>query len=334
LGLALAACAPDAPAPAGGDSADADGPLVIYAGRKDVLVGPLVERFRAETGLEIEVKYGTDAQLIATLQEEGAASPADLLWANTSGALAAADSLLGPAPDSLLARSAAFAPGSGRWVPLSVRFRTLAVAPGRVDTVGLPASVLSLPARADLRGRVGWTPTYSSFQDFVSALRAVHGDAAAQAWLDGMTALQPKAYESNTPMIEALAAGEIDVALTNHYYVMRLLHGGAGSAAPDVALHTFKPGDLGNLALVTGAGILRTSRRPAAAARFLGFLLSAEPQAFVASELHEYPVVGGTPVPPYLMPVERATTLGPALDPSQLTDLEGSLRMLRAADLL
>lgn len=331
LALVLPACAPnDAPAPTGGASADAEGPLVVYAGRRDVLVGPLVERFREATGLAVEVKYGTDAQLIATLEEEGAASPADVFWANTSGALVAADALFAPAPDSLLGRPASFVPEGGRWVPLSVRFRTLAVAPSRVDTAGLPASVVDLPGRADLRERLGWTPTYSSFQDFVTAIRQTAGEDAAAAWLEGMRALRPKAYESNTSMLEALRAGEIDVALTNHYYVFRQTQDGA----TDLAARAFATGDLGNLALVTGAGVLRTSTRPAAAARFLSFLLSDEAQTFVASELHEYPVVAGTDVPSYLVPVERAVGLGPQLDTGVLTDLDGTLRLLRSQDLL
>jgi len=48
-----------------------------------------------------------------------------------------------------------------------------------------------------------------------------------------MQALNPNSYTSNTPMIRALASGEIDVALTNHYYVYQLKHGGAeGGTSP------------------------------------------------------------------------------------------------------
>ncbi|HEX8299823.1 MAG TPA: extracellular solute-binding protein [Rubricoccaceae bacterium] len=358
---ALGACASD-PASSGAAPAavaDADGPLVIYSGRKDVLVGPLVERFERETGIDVEVKYGTDAALLATMAEEGSASPADVFWANTEGALVAAGPRLAGLPDSLTSRPAAFAADSGRWVPVTTRFRVLAVAPSRVDTASLPASVMGLPATAALRGRIGWTPTYSSFQDFVSAMRATEGEAETAAWLDGMKALQPKAYESNAPMLEALEAGEIDVALTNHYYVLRMLEGGeeaevetaeeeaaeqaAEDAAeargeapdgPDVAMHHFAAGDVGNLALVTGAGVLQTSRHTTAALRFLAFLLSPESQAFTAREVHEYPVVRGTPLPDYLMPLDRAVALGPDLDASALSSLDATLALLRGRDLL
>ena len=358
--LALGACRSEAPATATPSAADADGPLVIYSGRKDVLVGPLVERFERETGIDVEVKYGTDAELLAAMAEEGAASPADLFWANTAGALTEAQGLLSPVPDSLLARPAAFVPDSGLWVPVTTRFRVLAIAPSRVDTTDLPASVMELPGETALRGRIGWTPTYSSFQDFVSAMRATEGDAATGAWIDGMKALQPKAYESNAPMIEALEAGEIDVALTNHYYVLRALEGGEEAevetpeeeaaeraaeargeaeganeeARPDLALYHFAAGDVGNLALVTGAGLLSTGTHRTAALRFLSFLLSAEAQAFAAEEVHEYPVVRGTALPAYMMPFDRALALGPDLDPAALADLDSTLDLLRAKELL
>ena len=331
---------------------DAEGPLVIYSGRRDVLVGPLVERFERETGLDVEVRYGTDAELIAALQEEGDASPADILWANTAGALGAAGAgLLDTVPDSLRRMPAAFVPSSGQWVPVTTRFRVLAYNPQRVDTTALPASVMALPQQAALRGRIGWTPTYSSFQDFVTAMRLQHGEDATAQWLEGMKALAPKAYESNTPMLEALAAGEIDVALTNHYYVLRMLNGGEEGevedeeeeeeeeeelARPDasVAMHHFAAGDVGNLALVTGAGLLNTAMHPEAAHRFLAFLLSPAAQAFAADEVHEYPVVPGAALPAYFLPFDRAVALSPSLDFERLSDLEATLDLLRRQGLL
>jgi iron(III) transport system substrate-binding protein len=334
------ACAEDAEeaAPPEAEVADAEGPLVIYAGRRDVLVGPLVERFEQETGLDVEVRYGTDAELLATIQEEGEAARADLFWANTAGALGAASAagLLAPLPDSLLRKPAAFVPSGGQWVPVTTRFRVLAYNPQRVDTTALPASVMDLPQRTDLQGRVGWTPAYSSFQDFVTALRLTRGEEAAAQWIEGMKALAPKAYESNTPMLEALAAGEIDVALTNHYYVLRLLEGDNASAdgPPPVATHHFAEGDLGNLALVTGAGLLRTAAHPTAARRFLAYLLSEPAQAFAVGEVNEYPVAPGTTLPSSFLPFDRAVALSPSLDFERLSDLDATLDLLRRQGLL
>jgi iron(III) transport system substrate-binding protein len=325
------------------DTPEPQEPLVIYSGRSEVLVEPLLDQFRDATGIAVEARYGSDAELLAQLREEGTATPADVYWANTTGALVEADAagMLSDLPDSLRALPDAFVPPDGRWVPATVRFRTLAYSPARVDSTALPSSVFGLPGMTALRGRVGWTPTYSSFQDFVSAMRVLHGDDSTRAWIDGMKRLEPRAYASNTPMLEALVAGEIDVAITNHYYVFRILQGeseaagaGEGAAAPGIAIHTFAPGDVGNLALVTGAGVLGTSGRRDAALRFLAFLLSDAAQTTAAESVHEYPVVSGATLPPYLIPFDRAVSLGPTVDPARMTDLEGTLAMLRDADLL
>jgi iron(III) transport system substrate-binding protein len=333
----LGGCA-DEPA----DAPETQEPLVIYSGRSEVLVEPILDQFRDATGIEVEARYGSDAELLAQLREEGTATPADVYWANTTGALVEADAagILSDLPDSLRALPDAFVPPAGRWVPATVRFRTLAYSPARVDSATLPPSVFGLPQMTTLRGRVGWTPTYSSFQDFISAMRVLHGDDSTRAWIDGMKRLEPRAYPSNTPMLEALVAGEIDVAITNHYYVFRILQGeseaaaGDSAGAPGVAIHTFAPGDVGNLALVTGAGVLATSGRRDAALRFLAFLLSEAAQTTAAESVHEYPVVAGATLPPYLIPFDRAVSLGPSVDPARMTDLEGTLAMLRDADLL
>lgn len=305
--------------------------ITVYTGRGQGFVEPAVREFERDVGIRVQVRLGRDAELLATLQEEGARSPADVFWANTSGALGAAvqTGLLGVLPEGIVRRPVAFVPRSRRWVPLTVRLRVLAYNPAKVKPDELPASVMQLPGEARWRGRIGWTPPYSSFQDFITAMRIIHGEARTRAWLEAMKALEPKAYPSNPPMIEAIRAGEIDVALTNHYYVARFQRVGY-----TVATHYFAPQDVGSLALVTGAGILRTSRNPQAAARFLDYLLSPKIQQFWANEHLEYPVVRGIVLSPSLLPFDQAIRRSPRIDFEALRDLEGTLRLLRELGIL
>lgn len=305
--------------------------LTVYTGRGQAFVEPAVREFEGDTGIRVQVRFGRDAELLAALQEEGARSPADIYWANTSGALGAAvqAGLLAPLPEALSRRPVAFVPRHRRWVPLTVRLRVLAYSPARVKPEDLPASVMQLPHNPRWRDRIGWTPPYSSFQDFITAMRVVHGEARTRAWLEAVKALEPRAYTSNPPMIEAIRAGEIDLALTNHYYVARFVRLGY-----PVATHHFASGDVGSLALVTGAGVLRTSRNPAAAVRFLEYLLGQKIQQFWASEHLEYPVVRGVILSPALLPFDQAIRRSPRLDFEALRDLEGTLRLLREAGVL
>ncbi|MEF8815460.1 MAG: iron ABC transporter substrate-binding protein [Salinibacter sp.] len=310
--------------------------LVIYSGRSKALVDPLLEQYEGE--VNVEVRYGSDAELLAALQEEGDQSPADVFWANTTGALGNAvnNDLLTELPDELMEQSARFAPTNQRWLPVTTRFRVLAYNSDTVRPEDLPDSVLDLPEHEEFEGRIGWTPAYSSFQDFVTALRVTEGEETARTWLTDMQALNPNSYSSNTPMIQALDAGEIDVGLTNHYYVLRLRYGDAkvddeGSIDPEasVATHPFQEEDIGNLALVTGAGVLQTSDQSEAAREFLRFLMSDEAQSFAAETLNEYPLRPGAEVPEYMMPVDEALALSPDFDFERLQEMDPTLDLLR-----
>lgn len=327
-----------------------DDELVVYSGRSQALVDQLVKDFRAETGINIEVRYGNDAELLAVMNEEGDQSPADLFWANTTGALANASQqdMLVPLPDSLTSKPAAYSVSSGEWVPVTVRFRVLAYNPNAVDPSDLPDSVLELPEMSEFEGKVGWTPTYSSFYDFITALRLTEGNDTAKEWLAGMQELNPKAYSSNTPMVQAITAGEIDIGLTNHYYVIQTKYGGKegyfedhehyGEKGPDpdasIETYYFSKGDIGNLALVTGASQLQTADNPELAQRFLSFLLSKQAQEYAAESVNEYPVIREAELPEYMLNAEDALELSPGYDYEQLQQLEGTLNLLREVGLI
>ncbi|MGB9738371.1 extracellular solute-binding protein, partial [Chloroflexus sp.] len=193
--------------------------LVVYSGRSESLVGPFFTQFTEATGIPVEVRYGDTAELAATILEEGANSPADLFFAQDAGALgalAAADVLIPLPTDVLNQVEARFRSSDGRWVGISGRARVVVYNTNKLTEADLPRSITGF-VDPQWRGRVGWAPTNGSFQAFITAMRVQLGEEATRKWLEGMIANEVKTYERNAAIVQAVAAGEIDVGFVNHY---------------------------------------------------------------------------------------------------------------------
>jgi iron(III) transport system substrate-binding protein len=315
----------DGAGPARADDAES---LVLYCGRGQSLVGPLIEKFRAQTGIDVKVKYGGTTELVATLAEERDRSPADVFWAQDAASLGqlSRDGRFSRLPDSITGVVAEnFRSSSGTWVATSGRARVLAYSPSRVKAQDLPASVFDL-TDPKWKGRIGWAPTNASFLAFVTAMRVEHGDDKTRQWLIGMKNNSPKAYPKNSPIIEAIASGEIDLGLPNHYYLLRYR---AMDPNYPVAQTFFRDGDIGNLLLVSGVGVLKTALNKDAAHKFIEFLLSPDTaQSFLASEDMEYPVVRGAAVPEQLPGKGAMERVTPRIDLDKLSDLEGTRKLM------
>jgi iron(III) transport system substrate-binding protein len=323
--LAVAACG-------GGESGSSGEQIVVYSGREEEIVGPLFAQFEEQTGVAVEVRYGESAELAATIAEEGDASPADVFFAQDAGSLGAVanEGLLAPLSQESLDRvDPRFRDAEGRWVGTSGRVRVIAYNTDTVPEGELPGSVLEL-TDPRYRGRIGLPPTNASFQAFVSALRITIGDDAALAWLKGIEANDPKIYEKNSQVLEALAVGEIDLGLVNHYYLYLLLQ-----EQPDapVANH-FLENDPGGLVNVAGVAIVGSTERPDSAQQLVDFLLSTEGQSFYRDRAAEaeYPLVDGIGAKAGLPPL--ASLQGPEISLGELGELlPSTLEMISEAGL-
>jgi iron(III) transport system substrate-binding protein len=342
IGLSVVACSSPAatspgaaspqPTPSISPSADASptavsGRLVVYSGRSEELVGPILAEFETQTGVDLEVRYGDTAELAATILEEGDASPADLFFGQDAGALGAlaAEERLAELPGDLLERvDPRFRSPDGLWVGVTGRARVAAYDTRELSADDLPDSVLDL-TDTEWKGRIGWVPTNGSFQAFVTGLRRIAGEEGAREWLEGMQANEPKVYEGNAAALEAVRAGEIDLALINHYYLFQA-QAEAGQDYP-VANHFFRSGDPGALVNVAGAGLLESADNPDAARALVDFLLAERAQTYFATETFEYPLAAGVEPDPELPPLAEIES--PDMDLSDLADLEGTLRLLQ-----
>ena len=302
---------------------DADEPLTVYSGRSEALVGPVIDAFTEVSGIPVEVKYADTAELAALLLEEGDRSPADVYFAQDAGALGAVAGLLAGLPEDLLTLvPAAFSDLDGRWVGISGRARTAAYT--TTEELELPSSILDF-TDPSWSGRIGWAPANGSFQAFVTALRVIEGEDVAREWLEGILANQPVAYPNNTAAVEGVAAGEVDVAFVNHYYLLRLL-AEHGQDYP-VAQTFFDDGDPGSLVNVAGVGQVASTNQPEASLALIEYLLSNEAQSYFSESTYEYPLVEGVAADPRLPTI--ADIQAPDVDLSALADLQGTVDLLR-----
>ena len=311
-----------------GDGEAASDSLTVYSGREEELVAPLFERFEEETGIDVEVRYADSAELAATIAEEGDNSPADVFFAQDPGSLGSIEDQLAELPEDVLDRvDERFRDAEGRWVGTSGRARVIAYNTDELPENEVPDSVFDL-TDPKWKGKIGLPPTNASFQAFVTALRLDQGEERARQWLEDLKANDPKFYERNTPVVEAVASGEIELGLVNHYYLYLVKE-----EQPDAPVaNKYLPGDdPGALVSVAGAGILDGAEHADAAERFVEFLLADEQQRFYTEEAEEaeIPLVDGIDPKEGVPTLDQLADSGPDVDLSEFgAELERTLELL------
>ncbi len=311
-----------------------EGDLIIYSGRSESLVKPIIDRFAAETGIDVEVRYAGTAELAATLLEEGENSPADVFYAQDPGGIGAIDAagMLAPLPEDILSKvPPRFQAPDGNWVGISGRARVVAYNTETLSEADLPEDIMGFTDPA-WDGRIGWAPTNGSFQAMVTGMRAVWGEEQTAEWLRGIQANNPIVYENNTSIVAAVGAGEVEVGFVNHYYLYRFI-AEQGESFP-VRNYFFPSGGPESLIMVSGAGILNTAANAENAQRFLEFLLSQDAQQYFADETYEYPVVEGIETHPLLPPLAELDTVAIDIPLANLSDLQGTAALLSEVGIL
>ena len=307
---------------------DLEGELTVYSGRGEALVGRLIDFIDdLYPDLTIRPRYNTAAELVSQIETEGGNSPADVFYSVNAGALGtlADRGRTGALPQEVLEFvPSSFRDPNGEWIGTSGRARSTPYNTNTLSASDIPEDIMTFPDTEAFEGEIGWTPTYSSFQAFITAMRILEGEEATREWLVGMQDLGVSTYGDEFQIARAVADGEIAVGLANHYYIQRVL-----ARRPDAPLDTaFTRNDAGAIFNVAGACVMDTATDSTLASNFVRHLLSAEAQDFFARETFEYPLV------PEIDPVGRLPTideLNPpeGLDLSQLSDLEATISLLR-----
>lgn len=268
-----------------------DEEILVYSARKEHLIKPLFDAYTEKTGTQI--RYITDkaAALAARLETEGDNTPADLFITVDAGNLwqaAEKDLLKSVESDEIAANVPAhLRDADNRWTGLSVRARTLVYHTDRVNPEDL--STYENLASSDWKGRLCLRTSKKVYnQSLVATMMARLGESKTEdivkGWVDN---LATDVFSNDTKTMQAILAGQCDVAIVNTYYFGRLQ-----KKDPNIPLALFWPNqdDRGVHVNVSGAGVVRHAKNPQGAQKLLEWLTSEEAQGQFAALNLEFPV--------------------------------------------
>jgi len=317
------------------DLPDLEGELTVYlGGGEGGLYVDLIRLFeQAYPNFTVNHRLESSSSLTNTIIEEyeAGALQADLFMAVDAGSLGAVANAGATSTLPEEARSAvpdSFQDSEGRWVGFAGRARAVPYNSDQLSASDIPSSVRAFPNTPALEGVMGWAPSYSAFQSFITAMRQLRGDDETRAWLQSMLDHGVETYGDEFLISQNTANGELAAGFANHYYSLRVRSG-----RPDAPLElAFTEGDAGALVNVSGLEILDGTDEPDLAANFVNHVLSAEAQEFFATRTYAYPMISGVSPVGDLPRIDELNP--PDIDLTELADLSGTVSLLRDADVL
>jgi len=269
----------------------------VYSHRHYDTDEDLFQRFTEESGVRVRVVSASADELIARLEREGPASPADVLITVDAGRLHRAKErgLLQPIRSQVLEEAIPprLRDPEGFWFGLTSRARILAYARDRVDAEEL--SRYEDLARPEWKNRVLARTSENIYNvSHMASLVAALGEEEAEEWARAVVANFARPPQGNdTDQLRDVAAGVGDVALVNSYYVGRLLNSDDAATrdlAQRVGMVFPNQDDRGTHINVSGGGVTAHAPNRAQAIQLLEFLVSQEAQQAFAQANFEYPV--------------------------------------------
>ncbi|MAC38902.1 MAG: Fe(3+) ABC transporter substrate-binding protein [Oceanicaulis sp.] len=301
LSVLAAACSqPDTTAGAGSEQADAPRVVNVYSARHYRSDAAIYAAFTEQTGIEVNLIEASGDQLIERVRADGPRSPADVIITVDAARLHRAEEA------GLFAQSdfAGFTPEiadnlidpDGYWIAIAKRARVLAYSNQRVQ----PDEVSTYEDLADPRweGRICVRESGNAYnQSLLASMVARLGEAEAEAWAAGIVANMARPPQGgDITQIIGVAAGDCDIAITNHYYYLLMQNSGeAANRAAAEAVTLFFPNQetSGAHVNISGAGIAVNAPHPEEARELIAFFLSDEAQRMFAEMTNEIPVVEG-----------------------------------------
>ena len=303
--LMLTGCGQPQPAPASdappveGEAANtqSSGRLNLYSARHYDADDAIYEAFEAETGIALRVLEAGGDLLLERLRTEGEASPADVIITVDAGRLWRAKNAGVFQPletDAILAATPArVRDPDNHWFGIAKRVRVHVIAPDRIDAAEV--DTYEALANPELEGRVCARTSANIYNlSLLAGLIERWGPDRAEAWATGVGRnLARPPQGGDTDQIRAVAAGECDVALVNHYYWARLANSGSeADQAVAAATQIVWPDQdgAGAHANISGVGLAANAPNKDNAVRFIEYLLRPAVQSQLGQSNNEFPV--------------------------------------------
>lgn len=288
-----------------GGEAEVSGNLVIYSGRSEPLIQPVLDAFKAKyPNVNILLKAGSNSELANALIEEKNNPQADVFITTellTVQSLTAEGVFQAYAPAGVENIPAEFVGEGNAWTGLTKRVRVIMYNKDLVAEDEAPASIFDL-TDPKWKGQVAAAgSTNGGMQAQVAAMMQLLGDEATEEWLNGLIANDVTFFGGHTDVRKAVGAGEFKIGLVNHYYYHLQLAEGSnvGVVYPDQGEE-----QVGLFTNATAAAVVNGSKNSAAAQAFLDFLISEEGQKLFAEQNYEYPLLAGVPIKEGVQPLD------------------------------
>ncbi len=288
--------------------AQTGGELVVFSGRKEPLLTPIFERFEDQTGIRVNVKYGTATQLaqeILQLQQAGSQAP-DIFISNDAGTLEflrVAEALQPYSSEAISQLPASLRAQDGSWVGISGRSRAILYNKALVNLEDLPDSIFDL-TDPKWKGKIAATDGGNeSFVAWVSALRLSQGEETTRQLLEGLKANEIALISnSHTDIRKAVGRGEYALGLINHYYYhLQLAETDSAVTNVGIIYPDQATDQIGTFLNAASAGILKGAKNLQNAQNFLNYLASVEAQKAFAEINFEYPLLAGVATEPSVL---------------------------------
>ena len=304
--------------------------LTIYSGRSQEFIAPFLAEWEKKSGIALKIRYADSAELAAQIREEGSNSPADIFLAQDAGSLGAVSlaGLFTTLGDEVGAEiQPQYIAADRSWIGVTGRARVFAYNPRLLTD--LPQSITDL-ANPVYKSKLGIAPTNSSFQAFVTALINAKGEDFTQKWLESLVKNDVQIFAKNSAIVEAIDSGKISIGLVNHYYTWEVSQGLGRKISAENGF--FTSGDLGNMVNVSGAGILKSSKKYAAAEDLINYLTSQVVQSKFVAQTHEYSLIADQISPAGLPSLSQIGA--PSVDLESLAEIQKTQELLIKVGLL